>query len=156
MAGQRQPIELLKAKGKKHLTKSEIAEREKSEIKPVCDDLSPPECLNTQKQREMFEKIVSQLKALKIVNITDTDAIARYVISYEMYVKLSKQIQKTKVLEDPYLLDAYYKNQDRAFKQCRQCAVDLGLTISSRCKLVVPRTENEEVKVNKFAKFEVG
>ena len=35
MAGQRQPIELLKAKGKKHLTKAEIAERENNEIKPV-------------------------------------------------------------------------------------------------------------------------
>lgn len=47
------------------------------------------------------------------------------------------------------------KNQDRAFKQCRQCAVDLGMTISSRCKLVVPKTA-EKAKENKFAKYEVG
>lgn len=155
MAGQRQPIELLKAKGKKHLTKAEIAERENNEIKPVCDNLSPPECLTTKKQRERFRLIVEQLKELKIVNITDTDAIARYVIAYEMYVKLSKQIQKSEVIKDPYVLDAYYKNQDRAFKQCRQCAVDLGMTISSRCKLVVPKTA-EKAKENKFAKYEVG
>ena len=155
MAGQRQPIELLKAKGKKHLTKAEIAERENNEIKPVCDNLSPPECLTTKKQREGFCLIVEQLKELKIVNITDTDAIARYVIAYEMYVKLSKQIQKSEVIKDPYVLDAYYKNQDRAFKQCRQCAVDLGMTISSRCKLVVPKTA-EKAKENKFAKYEVG
>ena len=33
MAGQRQPIALVQAKGKKHLTKAEIAERERTEVK---------------------------------------------------------------------------------------------------------------------------
>ena len=156
MAGQRQPIELVKAKGKKHLTKSEIAEREATEIHPVDDNLSPPDCLTTKKQREKFNEIATQLKALKIVNVTDADVIARYVLAYEMYCKLSKEILKPDVISDPYILDAYYKNQDRAFKQCEKCAVDLGLTISSRCRLVVPKTENETVKKNKFSKFEVG
>ncbi|MGN7308777.1 P27 family phage terminase small subunit, partial [Bacillus subtilis] len=35
-------------------------------------------------------------------------------------------------------------NQDKFFKQCRQAASDLGLTISSRCKLVVPKKEEKE------------
>nr|WP_233099829.1 phage terminase small subunit P27 family [Bacillus velezensis] len=30
-------------------------------------------------------------------------------------------------------------NQDKLFKQCRQASSDLGLTISSRCKLVIPK-----------------
>lgn len=34
MAGQRQPIELVLAKGSKHLTKKEIEERKSSEVKP--------------------------------------------------------------------------------------------------------------------------
>jgi len=33
--------------------------------------------------------------------------------------------------------------QDRYFKQCRNCASDLGMTITSRCKLVVPSTKEE-------------
>jgi len=40
---------------------------------------------------------------------------------------------------------------DKAFKQCRQSANDLGLTISSRCRLVVPKVE--EAPENKFLKF---
>ena len=34
MAGQRQPIDLVIAKGKKHLTKEEIAKRKSSELQP--------------------------------------------------------------------------------------------------------------------------
>lgn len=30
-------------------------------------------------------------------------------------------------------------NQDKLFKQCRQASSDLGLTISSRCRLVIPK-----------------
>lgn len=42
MAGQRQPIELVLAKGNKHLTKTEIEERRKSEVKPLAGDITPP------------------------------------------------------------------------------------------------------------------
>ena len=42
--------------------------------------------------------------------------------------------------------------QDKSFKQCRACANDLGLTITSRCKLILPKTP-ENPKENKFAKF---
>lgn len=55
-------------------------------------------------------------------------------------------------MSNPYTLDQYSKIHDRYFKQCRASASDLGLTISSRCKLVVPKTE-EEPKPNKFNKF---
>ena len=44
------------------------------------------------------------------------------------------------------------KRQDRFFKQASTMARDLGLTISSRCKLQVPVKE-EEKPVNKFARF---
>ena len=43
--------------------------------------------------------------------------------------------------------------QDRYFKQCRQGAADFGLTVSSRCRLVVPKADKEVTKENKFAKF---
>ena len=42
MAGQRQPIALVQAKGKKHLTKAEIAERERTEVKAPSDRVTPP------------------------------------------------------------------------------------------------------------------
>ena len=42
--------------------------------------------------------------------------------------------------------------QDRCMKQCRQGASDFGLTVSSRCRLVVPKPQTEKQE-NKFAKY---
>jgi antirestriction protein ArdC len=44
------------------------------------------------------------------------------------------------------------KRVDRYFKQAQTAAASLGLTISSRCKLIAP-VKDEAPKVNKFAKF---
>ena len=43
--------------------------------------------------------------------------------------------------------------QDKYYKQCRSAANDLGLSISSRCKLVVPKADSKppENKFNRFA-----
>lgn len=155
MAGQKQPIELVIAKGNKHLTKAEIEARRASEIQPVTDNIIAPTYL-TKKQRSEFDKYSKQLQKLKIMGETDIDALARYVVSLDLYIKLSKQIAKKEVYSDPIVLDKYMKNQDRMFKQCRSSAIDLGLTISSRCKLVVPTPKETPKKVNKFAKFEKG
>lgn len=153
MSGQKQPIELVIANGKKHLTKAEIQERRDGEIKPIAENIIAPTYL-TKKQRDEFYKISDQLKALRIMGETDTDALARYIIAKDLYIKVSKQIGKSDVINNPLILDKYLKNQDRLFKQCRTSANDLGLSISSRCKLVVPATNDTEKKENKFKKFE--
>ena len=155
MAGQRQPIELVIANGKKNLTKAEIQERRDSEVKPITENIIAPDYL-TKKQKDEFVKISDQLQKLKIIGETDVDALARYIISKDLYIKVSKQLAKSSVVSDPFLLDKYLKNQDRLFKQCRSSANDLGLSISSRCKLVVPATKEPPKKENKFKKFEKG
>ena len=152
MTGQIQPTALLLAKGKKHLTKAEIEERLNSEPDILTDNITAPDYL-TKKQAEEFYKISGQLERLKIMSETDVDTLARFIISRDLYVKLSKQLRKAEVLNDYWLLDKYLKNQDRVFKQCRASAIDLGLTISSRCKLVVPKTEEPKPKANKFTSF---
>lgn len=60
MAGQRQPIALVQAKGKKHLTKAEIAERERTEVKAPSDRVTPPSYL-TATQKKAFRKTVKEL-----------------------------------------------------------------------------------------------
>ena len=153
MAGQRVPLEVIQARGAKHLTKAEIKERQEREIKPITDNIVAPTYLSS-KQKKEFYIIADQLKKLKILGETDVDALARYIISKDLYIKVSKQISKPEVIEDPINLDKYLKNQDRLFKQCRASANDLGLSISSRCKLVVPEANKDEPKENKFKKFE--
>ncbi len=153
MGGQRLPIELVQARGSKHLTKAEIQERREREIKPVTDNIIAPAYL-TKKQQTEFYKIADQLKKLKILGETDVDALARYIVANDFYVNAVKQMRKPEVKNNVFAFEKWAKIQERYFKQCRSSANDLGLSISSRCKLVVPETKKETPKENKFQKFE--
>lgn len=154
MAGARQPIELVLAKGNKHLTKSEIEERKKSEVKAPADNIKPPSYLEQSQKRE-FRKIAAELISIDIMSNLDCDALAQYIIAKDNYLKYNKlvsEIPATLVFIDE--VDKATKIQDRAYKQMQSAAKELGLTISSRCKLVVPK--KEEPKENKFSKFQKG
>lgn len=153
MAGQRQPIELVQARGAKHLTKAEIQDRIEREIKPITDDIIAPAYL-TKKQKEEFNRIASQLEKLKIMGETDVDALARYIVANDFYINAVKKMRTKEVLNNPILFNLWSKTQERYFKQCRASANDLGLSISSRCKLVVPEKKTETPKENKFKQFE--
>lgn len=153
MAGQRLPIAVLEARGNKHLTKAEKAEREAKEIKPIVDNITAPDYL-TKKQAKEFYKVAEQLKKLKIMGETDVDALSRYITANDFYINAVKKLRSPTVKNDPFLYEQWSKIQERYFKQCRASANDLGLTISSRCKLVVPEANTEKPKENKFKKFE--
>ena len=153
MAGQRLPLEVVQARGSKHLTKAEIQERREREIKPITDNIIAPDYL-TKAQKEDFYRIADQLGKLKIMGETDVDALARYITANEFYINAVKQMRKPEIKSDPILFEAWSKIQERYYKQCRSSANDLGLSITSRCKLVVPETKTETPKENKFKKFE--
>lgn len=154
MAGQRLPLEVVQARGSKHLTKAEIQERQEREIKPITDDIIAPDYL-TKKQKDTFYKLSYQLEKLKIMGETDVDALARYIVANDSYVHATKQLRKSEVKNDPMKYESWSKIQERNFKMVRASANDLGLSISSRCKLVVPGANKEDKpKENKFAKFE--
>jgi P27 family predicted phage terminase small subunit len=155
MSGQRLPFEVVQARGSKHLTKAEIQERQEREIKPITGNIIAPAYL-TKKQKDEFYKIADQLKKLKILGETDVDALGRYITANDFYINAVKQMRKKEVKEDPLKFLAWSKVQERYFKQCRASANDLGLSITSRCKLVVPETNKETPKENKFKKFEKG
>ena len=164
MARPREPLALLEAKGKKHLTKAEKEARQASEVQPCTDAITAPSYL-TATQRKRFDLLAGQLVKIKIMGETDCEALARYITAQELYeqtVKDLRAVQKDKP-KDPSveslmvwasLLEKLDKRQDRYFKQAQTAARDLGLTIGSRCKLQVPVKE-EAPKVNKFAQFEV-
>ena len=154
MGRAKQPLAVVEARGKKHLTKAEKAERLAREIQPITDNIEAPSYLNAT-QRKEFYNIANQLQKLKIMGETDVDALARYIISNTSYIHATRQLRKKEVKDDPIKYDTWSRVQERFFKQCRASANDLGLTISSRCKLVVPETkDSKETKANKFAQFE--
>lgn len=174
MAGQRQPIALVRAKGKKHLTKAEIEERQRTEVKAAADKVTAPSYLS-QTQKKTFKKIVKELRAIDLISNLDVDALARLVIAQEKYIAVTQELNNQPLMVEieittkeqdehgqPVKITKEVVNsemerlallQDRYFKQCRQGAADFGLTVSSRCRLVVPKADKDAPKENKFAKF---
>jgi P27 family predicted phage terminase small subunit len=153
VAGQRQPIELVIANGRKNLTKAEIEYRKNAELKAPAGDCSPPEYL-PEKLKDEFADLAEKLKDIEIMTELDVDLLARYLLSKQAYLGLTSRYMKMLSSGNPTDLEKIANLQDKSFKQCQSAARDLGLTISSRCKLVVPKTE--EPKENKFARFQKG
>lgn len=151
MARPRQPIDLVVAKGKKHLTKTEIEERRKSEIKAKSDKIKPPSNLSKEQKKE-FKKTANELKDLNIMSNLDCDSLGFYLIAKGRFDLVKEKLDNLDPIEDYKEYDNLSRLEDRHRKQCREHAVDLGLTISSRCKLVVPKN-NEDKPKNKFSKF---
>lgn len=167
MAGPRQPTQLILAKGTKHFSQDEIKERLKTEVHPCTDEIAAPSFLTT-KQIERFNTLARQLQKIKIMGETDVETLARYVVAQEAYelavkdlhvIQLQRPAGKEFTVEAAVawaiMMEKLDKRVDRYFKQATTTASKLGLTISDRCKLVVPVKEDEQPKQNKFSQFSV-
>ena len=96
MAGSRQPIELVMAKGKKHLSKEEIKERMESEIHAPSDNIEIPSYL-TKSQKAKFEFYASQLLDLNIMSNLDSEALAKYITTNDMDEMVTKKLRTSEV-----------------------------------------------------------
>lgn len=159
MAGKRQPTALVLAKGKKHLTKAEIAMREAQELHPDADKVAPPAWLTTA-QKKRFRELAAQLIALGVMTNLDVEALARLIRAESEYVEICKLIDDTPIMIDApsgekvmnptrWDLERY---RDKLWRQTRQGATDFGLNIAGRCRLVAPKA-SEAPKQNKFLKY---
>ena len=177
MAGQRQPTDLVVIKGKKHLTKAEIEARKNAEVVAPNDKVKPPVYL-TPELKKKFKKLAKELLEIKLIANVDCDALARLLIAQEQYLEITAQIRKTPLMLDVPVYETQTNPdtggkeqvqvgtrqvvngererlmiiQDRCMKQCRQGAGDFGMTVSSRCRLVVPKAKEEKPE-NKFSKY---
>ena len=144
MAGrQKIPASIIEMRGKSHLSKEEIRKRKEEEIKVDSDKVKAPSYLPPDLKRE-FNKIAKELLEINLITNLDVDTLARYVQSKKLYLELTN-----KLLENPNIMieeKDILIQQDKLFKQCRQTATDLGLTITSRCKIVLPKTKEEKKK----------
>ena len=144
MAGrQKIPASIIEMRGKSHLSKEEIRKRKEEEIKVDSDKVKAPSYLPPDLKRE-FNKIAKDLLEVGLITNLDVDTLARYVQSKKLYLELTN-----KLLENPNIMieeKDILIQQDKLFKQCRQTATDLELTITSRCKIVLPKTKEEKKK----------
>ncbi len=123
MAGKRQPTDVVIANGRKHLSKTEEAERRAGEVK------------------------------------VDADTLGRYLVAQHQWLIATAEVEKALSQKDPETgqirkkrdlaaADSWGKIQERYFKQARNCANDMGLTVTSRCRLVVPESNRQATEDN--------
>lgn len=160
MAGQKQPISLVVNNGKSHMTKEEIERRKAEEIKNNVDKIKPPTHLPAKLKKE-FKKVADELLRVEIMSNLDVDALTRYIIAQDEWLKCYRALNDmspTMKVDGQLVTNEHYdklsKMTERFFKQARSAGADLGLTISSRCKLVVPK--QKEKPPSKFDKFGSG
>lgn len=139
----RQPINLVLLKGNKHLTKAEIADRQEREIKAPADKITVPSYL-PKELRSDFKKIATELKRIELMSNLDLDSLARFLLSREQYVRTSVLLREHDPVEDHYMYGKLLANVNILFNQSKAAAADLGLTITSRCKLLVPKAKKTE------------
>jgi P27 family predicted phage terminase small subunit len=155
--------------GGKHWTAKEIEERQESEVKmPKVKRLSAPRWLGKDGQK-LFRKYAKQLLDFPegVVSTLDTSTLARYCDCELAYVEASEQRSSwmricadwlTQHAEGDELagadpdkvyegakeqVDFWTSQMVKLEKIARSCATEMGMTISSRCRLVVPNVKKE-------------
>ena len=151
MGGPRQMTDVVKANGKKHLSRAEEAERRAREVKlPAPAKLKAPGWLPAYLKQE-FKQLAKLLLESKIgVAQLDADTVGRYLVAQRQYTAASIKTQEYLDQEDAESAAAWSKLQEKYFNQARSCANDMGMTITSRCKLVIPEGAKPEADQNPF------
>lgn len=143
---------------KKHLTKAEKAVR--VEIQKSAGDglaelrLTPPAHLGKIAKKE-YKRVVNDLQTLPIRDL-DRAVLENYCTWYGIYVEASEKVNEIGISvfsEDKgmWIQNPLVVTLEKATNNIKSCAAQLGLTVDSRMKMYVPKTE--EKKDTMFDKF---
>lgn len=138
MPGPRRPTDVLKANGRKHMTQAEEDARRDQEVHvPPPERAEPPAWLMKRFHRE-FHEIGEILRLAGLYAELDRDVLGQFLVSRDRWVRADKLASTAIRAKDEKLAREWTGVQSSYFKQCRQCAEAMGLSVSSRCRLVVP------------------
>ncbi|MBR6114295.1 MAG: P27 family phage terminase small subunit [Oscillospiraceae bacterium] len=82
--------------------------------------------------RERFDALAPVLAAMGTLTALDADALARYVVSENEYLRVSKLTMAAIARGDAAEADRWAGCQDRLLRQCMTAGAEFGLTPSSR------------------------
>ena len=144
MSGRRQPTNVVKANGRKHLSQAEEAERRAGEIQaPPPEGYDAPQWLLKKLHKE-FSAMAERLDKLGLYSDFDRDVLGQYYLCRDRWQAADKKAAKAIRAGNDEQARAWTTVQGTYFKQARQCAESMGLSVSSRCKLVVPQGTGDE------------
>ena len=156
MPGKRQPTDVVLANGRKHLSRAEEAQRRAGEVKlPQAKTARPPRWL-PEELKKAFRALGKQLIQAKLYTELDADTLGRYVAAQHQWELATGHAEEALEASDQEEADGWSRIQDRYFKQARACANDMGLTITSRCRLVVPGAGEPDEPENPFLQLIQG
>ena len=96
----------------------------------------PPKWLPEWMKKD-FRALGKRLIAAGLYTDLDADVLGRYLVAQHSWVAASREAADALDQRDQKAAEDWSRIQDRYFKQARACANDMGLTITSRCRLVV-------------------
>lgn len=138
MPGPRQPTDMVKAMGRKHMTRAEEDQRRDREVYvPPPGQAQPPRWLAKKFHRE-FREIGEILRQAGLYSELDRDVLGQFLVARERWYRADRLASAAIRDKDEKLAREWSGVQGTYFKQCRQCAEVMGLSVSSRCRLVVP------------------
>ena len=138
MPGARQPTDVLIANGNKHLSRAEEDARRDREVHvPPPEQVTPPKWLAKKHHKEFLE-IGEILRRSGLYTDLDRDVLGQFLVARDRWCRADKLASAAIREKDEAKAKDWTSIQGTYFKQCRQCAEAMGLSISSRCRLVVP------------------
>ena len=150
MPGPRQPTDVVVANGRKHLSKTEEAERRRREPKVNKPKTAKPPKWLPEALKPDFRAIGKKLIAAGLYTDLDADTLGRYLVAQHQWLIATQQTEAALCVQPPDQeeADKWGRLQERYFKQARNCANDMGLTVTSRCRLVVPESAKQSGEEN--------
>ena len=97
-----------------------------------------------------------ELLAAGLYTDLDGDTLGRYLVAQRQYLLAAEETDTALTDKDLDKADAWGKVMERHFKQARACANDMGLTVTSRCRLVVPEGKQAGEEDNPFLQLIQG
>lgn len=153
MPGPRQAAAVVIGKGRSHMTEAEKARRLETDALArngeKAGSFHAPGWLPKELRTE-FNELRAALTDLGLISKLDRDVLGFFLVDRSQYVAAGKRAAGAIAAGDEEGAGSWSGIQDRYFKQARGCANDLGLTITSRCRLVLPPKEEEEDEFSAF------
>ena len=138
MSGKRQPTAVVEAGGRKHMTKAEADARRDSEVYvPPVETVTPPAWLPKRLHAE-YREIGGLLNSAGLYAELDRDVLGQYFVCRDRWMKADRKAAAAIRSNDEKLAREWTGVQSSYFKQARQCAEAMGLSVTSRCRIVIP------------------
>ena len=138
MSGTRQPTDVVLANGRKHLSRAEEEERRDQEVYVAPPEAAVPPRWLQKKFHAEFREIGEILLSAGLYAELDRDVLAQFLVCRDRWTQADKLAAKAIREKDEKLAKEWTGVQSTYFRQCRQCAEVMGLSVSSRCRLVIP------------------